>query len=224
MQDALNRRYQGNYRSYGGLILLVVSLLHVSLYFLWPLVKANASYDKSKSASLIFLNVPVVKKAEKPVELKRNQSDLSISAKPKPSVSQPVFTPGEETVAMPSSPSEQSIQPNSSQQTGQADSQTPATINRDVTGIFKGMKKDFEARDRVSSKAVIPPIAKLGERIAESSLVMREGYKHEVHILGDGRPVSKVITPFGTYCILHRKPGETIGNELATVPVTCGNL
>ncbi|MFZ6742936.1 hypothetical protein ACO0LC_06930 [Undibacterium sp. JH2W] len=97
-------------------------------------------------------------------------------------------------------------------------------INRDVGAAYKSLGKDFEYRDRVSAKAPAAPMSKFGAAVMSSSTVMRESYKHEVHILGDGRPVSKVITPYGTYCILHRKPGEIIGNELATVPVTCDNL
>ncbi|WP_423030206.1 hypothetical protein [Undibacterium sp. Tian12W] len=98
------------------------------------------------------------------------------------------------------------------------------SLNRDTREIINGLKKDFQYRDQVSAKSAPAAMEKFGAAVQSSSTVMRESYKHEVHILGDGRPVSKVITPFGTYCILHRKPGEIIGNELATIPVTCGNL
>ncbi|MFZ6655517.1 hypothetical protein [Undibacterium sp. TJN19] len=234
MQASLNRGYEKTAPSSGWLILLGITLLHASLYLLWPVIKANAGYDKSNSGDLVFLNVPALKKQELPAEVKTDQKDLLLPARLRSVVSKPLTTSRDDAPAKTTQPSGQPAPPKLPQSTESAEAQSPsqspalssapAAINRDVAGIFQGLKKDFEVRDRVSSKAVIPPIAKLGERIAGSSLVMREGYKHEVHILGDGRPVSKVITPFGTYCILHRKPGETIGNELATVPVTCGNL
>lgn len=97
-------------------------------------------------------------------------------------------------------------------------------LNTDITNITKGLKTDFEARDRVTLKPPASPMSKLGQKIAAAATTQREGYHEERVLLGDGRPVTKVITPYGTYCILHRKPGEIIGNELAAVPVTCGNL
>lgn len=41
---------------------------------------------------------------------------------------------------------------------------------------------------------------------------------------GDGRRVSKVTTPFTTYCIRHRKPGEPTELVPNQVPTNCGNL
>lgn len=54
--------------------------------------------------------------------------------------------------------------------------------------------------------------------------VNREGVRYEKKFLFDGRPVSKVITPYGTYCIQHRKPGENPDLTPPPIPVSCGNL
>ncbi|MBC3917759.1 hypothetical protein H8L32_09770 [Undibacterium sp. CY18W] len=218
--------YRNNTRHAGWQILLAVLFLHAGLYLLWPLLKTGLNEEKISAGSLIFLDLPIVAKpsVQEPdkKEAQRTAQPRSVSAPPAndhprtatentPEPVSPDIGVAPEPQAHP--------QPNS-----QPNFQSNASINRDVGEVFKGLKKDFQERERFASKANVDPIAKMGERIALSGTVNRVGVKHEVHILGDGRPVSKVITPFGTYCILHRKPGEIIGNELATVPVTCGNL
>lgn len=217
--------YRNNTRLAGWQILLAVCFLHAGLYLLWPLLKTGLNEEKISAGSLIFLDLPTV---TKPSVQEPDKKEAQRTAQPRS-----VFAPPANDLprtATESSP--EAVSPDigvaaepqvHSQPNFQQNSPAPG-INRDVGEIFKGLKKDFQERERFASKASADPIAKMGERIALAGTVNRVGVKHEVHILGDGRPVSKVITPFGTYCILHRKPGEIIGNELATVPVTCGNL
>jgi len=209
--------YSNKSKQAGWQILLAVLLAHACLYLLWPLLKAGTNEEKVRAGNLIFLELPAAAKSpvqepDQKVEQKTTQSQAVSPS----SVNRPrLATEGAPEPAQPdvSIVAEQQAHP-----------QPNAGINRDVREIFNGLKKDFQEHERFASKASTDPIAKMGERIALSGTVNRVGVKHEVHILGDGRPVSKVITPFGTYCILHRKPGEIIGNELATVPVTCGKL
>ncbi|MFZ6718728.1 hypothetical protein [Undibacterium sp. Ji49W] len=218
--------YRNNTMHAGWQILLAVCFLHAGLYLLWPLLKTGLNEEKISAGRLIFLDLPTV---AKPAVQEPDKKEAQRTTSPRP-----VFTPSvndrprtvTENTPEPVSPDTGvAAEPQSHPQPNfQPNSQSATGINRDVGEIFKGLKKDFQERERFASKANLDPIAKMGERIALSGTVNRVGVKHEVHILGDGRPVSKVITPFGTYCILHRKPGEIIGNELATVPVTCGNL
>ncbi|MFZ6872559.1 hypothetical protein ACO0LF_10865 [Undibacterium sp. Di27W] len=203
-------------------ILFAVCLFHACLYMLWPQIKAMNEDNKLLAGSLIFLNPPDQIKPAPPTPAPPTTIILARPAKsPVPPLSpatigKPDTAPVVERHPVPvvtaAEPSE-----DVSRQAGKP-------INRDVGAAYKSLGKDFEYRDRVSIKAPTAPMSKFGAAVMSSSTVMRESYKHEVHILGDGRPVSKVITPYGTYCILHRKPGEIIGNELATVPVTCDNL
>ncbi|MCH8620168.1 hypothetical protein [Undibacterium sp. TS12] len=200
-------------------ILLAVMVLHLCLYFTWPIIRTQRTSDNQASASLVFLNLPAPKKelAMQPLPVRPTER-LS-----KPSLASAIPAQTVEPVTRPT-PVETTPDSSTFSFPPAESPSSPSVINRDVTAVFQGMKKDFQERDRVTSKVPPAAMAKLGARIAASSTVMREGVRHEVYTLGDGRPVSKVITPFGTYCILHRKPGETIGNELATVPVTCDNL
>jgi len=202
-------------------ILFVVLLLHAALYLLWS--QSNAMYKdgatQTTNGSLIFLNQPEQMKLTPRSPATQDLTEPSRQSKvmPVPRHSSGIGATDKATV----SDKEQS---NLSAEKEPASSGNEMPVNRDTREIFNGLKKDFQYRDQVSAKTAPAPMEKFGAAVKSSSTVMRESYKHEVHILGDGRPVSKVITPYGTYCILHRKPGEIIGNELATVPVTCGNL
>ena len=97
-------------------------------------------------------------------------------------------------------------------------------INRDVRGIFNELKKDIQQRDKLSTAPPVTAMTRLGQKISAAALVAREGVRFEQVQTFDGRPVTKVITPYGTYCVLQRKPGEIIGNEPMTVAVSCGTL
>lgn len=201
------------------LVILGVLLLHAGLYVLWPQLKAMHKDGPSRSGSLIFLKQPEqVKLAPRsPSTQALTAPSRQNKAMPAPRQSFAISVTDKATI----SDEQQAISPVEKEP---ASLGTDMPVNRDTREIFNGLKKDFQYRDQVSAKSAPGAIEKFGAAVQASSTVMRESYKHEVHILGDGRPVSKVITPFGTYCILHRKPGEIIGNELPTVPVTCGNL
>ncbi|MBI1773252.1 MAG: hypothetical protein HYR68_13070 [Burkholderiales bacterium] len=203
-------------------IVLGVLLLHMGLYLLWPQLKVMHKDELTQAASLIFLKQPEPAKLPSLTPLSRPPRDITA---PSPQIRVPLVSRQSSAISEPDkdmvSGKPHTMLP---VEKAEADSGADALVNRDTRGIFNSLKKDFKYRDQVSSKVAPAAMEKFATAVQASSTVMRESYKHEVHILGDGRPVSKVITPFGTYCILHRKPGEIIGNELPTVPVTCGNL
>lgn len=202
-------------------ILFGVLLLHAALYLLWS--QSNAMHkdgpSQTNSGSLIFLNQPEQMKLTP-----RSPATQDLTERPRLGKVVPVPRHSSGIGAASTATVSDKEQSTLQVEKDTASSGNEIPVNRDTREIFNGLKKDFQYRDQVSTKAAPAPMEKFGAAVKSSSTVMRESYKHEVHILGDGRPVSKVITPFGTYCILHRKPGEIIGNELATIPVTCGNL
>lgn len=203
-------------------ILLGVLLFHAGLYLLWPQLKTMHKEELMQAGSLIFLKQPEQVKPSALPQFLPPKRDIT---EPSPHVRVPLVSRQSSAI----SEFDKAIVSSKPQampavEKADADAGVDAPINRNTRGIFNSLKKDFQYRDQVSAKAAPAAMEKFGAAVQASSTVMRESYKHEVHILGDGRPVSKVITPFGTYCILHRKPGEIIGNELPTVPVTCGNL
>lgn len=206
-------------------ILLGVLLLHAYLYMQWPQLKAphKEKITQANSDSLIFLTqpeqvkLPTPSPARQDVPVPSRQSRVMSSPRQSSAINDQAKAVSDKQQSMPSIEKE-SASPEADRFV------VGKSLNRDTRDIFNGLKKDFQYRDQVSAKPARAAMEKFGTAVQVSSTVMRESYKHEVHILGDGRPVSKVITPFGTYCILHRKPGEIIGNELPTIPVTCGNL
>jgi hypothetical protein len=100
----------------------------------------------------------------------------------------------------------------------------PHELNVDVRKISMSMKEDFEKSERFSIRPAESRYIVLQKKIAESATTIREGTREEHKFQSDGRPVTKVITPFGTYCIRHRKPGESPELVPPSIPVTCGNL
>ncbi len=198
-------------------ILFAVVLLHLGFYLIWPVIKANASHDRHLPGQLVFLDLPAQKVKTEPSPenrdkqyINKHQSSPTPTTLPSRAMEQ-ASTPSEVRAELPLVSDPAGVVPS-------------PPINRDVRAIFNDIKKDFAYRDQVSAKQPDAPMVKLSKAIAAASAVNRDGTHEETFILADGRPVSKITTPFGTYCILHRKPGATVGNELATVPVSCGNL
>lgn len=86
------------------------------------------------------------------------------------------------------------------------------------------MQNDFTRQEKFSAQPPASPYLVLRKKIAESATTIREGMREEHRFQFDGRPVTKVITPYGTYCIRHRKPGELPELTPPPVAMTCGNL
>ncbi|PXX43967.1 hypothetical protein [Undibacterium pigrum] len=205
-------------------ILFGVLLFHAALYMLWPRLKAmhrdeltQAISDSNGSdTNLIFLKQP-------------GQEKLA----PRSPATQDLTEPSRQSKTMPAprhssaiSAADQVVVSSQQASTHSAEKEltSPSTeiaITRDTREIFNGLRKDFQYRDQVSVKAAPSAMGKFGAAVKSASAIMRDSYKHEVQILGDGRPVSEVTTPYGTYCIAHRKPGEILGNELPAVPGAC---
>jgi len=108
--------------------------------------------------------------------------------------------------------------------------QTPQKPSLSVDTMIDAAKRnigniDKELRQAFPSRAPVPPqpsASPLERGIASAGLprgtVMQE-------LVLDGRRITKVVTPSGTYCVLGRKPGASITeNELAALTTTsCPN-
>lgn len=215
------------------LILPLVAVFHLLILWYWPAFHAPANSQQASAMHFVLLS-PAIRPT-----LPLSEPALEANARSTSSQSNPERT-RQRTVSASSqvssstqTPTKEQVQaaPEQAASVESANSSTSATsasarteLKRDVRSLFSGLKKEFEARERVLTAAEKSAFAKFADQIARSGTVNHEGVKHEVHIMGDGRPVSKVITPFGTYCIMHRKPGELLGNEMPTIPMSCGNL
>jgi hypothetical protein len=106
----------------------------------------------------------------------------------------------------------------------------PQTPSLSVDAMIDAAKRnigniDKELRQAFPSRAPIPAQqpSSLERGIAAAGLP-RGTVMHDL-VLGDGRRITKVVTPAGTYCVLGRKPGAGITeNELAALTTTtCPN-
>jgi hypothetical protein len=85
---------------------------------------------------------------------------------------------------------------------------------------FSKQEKNF--RPETHSKQA--SMKKFSNAIADAVQIPREGLVIEKKFAYDGRPVSKVKTPYGTYCIRHPKAGEKLELSPPSLPVSCGQL
>ncbi len=94
----------------------------------------------------------------------------------------------------------------------------------DIKKIYRQTKHEFAQRDQVMPAAKVSDLDALARKIAGSAQTNRVGVYYENFVLPDGRPVTKVNTPYGSYCILLDKPGENPDLRLPKVPVTCAKF
>lgn len=91
---------------------------------------------------------------------------------------------------------------------------------RNVGNIDRELRQAFPSRGLVPAQ---PSSSPLERGIASAGL--SRGTTMQELVLDNGRRITKVITPSGTYCVLGRKPGAGITeNELAALTTTnCPN-
>lgn len=97
-------------------------------------------------------------------------------------------------------------------------------LRGELRKIYRQTRQEFELRDKVLPAAKLSDLDVLAKKIAASAQTNRVGVYYENFVLPNGRPVTKVNTPYGSYCILLDKPGENPDLRLPKVPVTCGKF
>lgn len=93
-------------------------------------------------------------------------------------------------------------------------------LNLDVKSITKEMKKEFERGEKSNYKNKYKTFS---STIASTYVAQQNGVQVEQVHAFDGRPISKVTTPYGTYCLRHYKPGEKLEMTPPSFAVSCGN-
>lgn len=102
-----------------------------------------------------------------------------------------------------------------------------APLQKNIRDLNLSLKDDFlkqEKNFRPDSKSMNENMKKFSNAITDAAQISREGVVIEKKFAYDGRPVSKVKTPYGTYCIRHPKAGEKLELSPPPLPVTCGQL
>jgi hypothetical protein len=232
--------YQGQFnrgirlRQHG--ILISIGLMHVFLFLLWTYQQRSylETDDVSKRTILELFNpstaVPLGVQAPSIIAPEKKSSTIIKSAQSKPvqnSVpdigaaadfqSGKVSQNNHLTVTLDTEQHEYGID----QKSGSAD--VSAKLNLDTRNIAKSLNVEAPILEGTTLKKNESAYTKFAQKAQQASSP-REGVRYENKFLFDGRPVSKVITPYGTYCIRHYKPGELPELTPPATPVHCGNL
>lgn len=104
---------------------------------------------------------------------------------------------------------------------------SPPAIEKNIRNLSQSLKEDFlkqEKNFRPDPKSNTESMKKFSNALADAALIQREGVIIEKKFAYDGRPVSKIKTPYGTYCVRHPKAGEKLELAPPPLPVTCGQL
>lgn len=104
---------------------------------------------------------------------------------------------------------------------------SPPAIEKNIRNLSQSLKEDFlkqEKNFRPDPKSNTENMKKFSNALADAALIQREGVIIEKKFAYDGRPVSKIKTPYGTYCVRHPKAGEKLELAPPPLPVTCGQL
>lgn len=206
-------------------IFFIVVLFHIGVFFSWQysarsLIKHDSQPNQTKLLSYIYLptpnkipssksttpnlaKIPQKKIAIEPVKMKRSSTLLTSS--PTQIVNEIESKTEEQT--KPSIASEAMQRP----------------LQRNIADLTQSLKVDFQQQEK-RLKPKMDVIKQFGNAVADAAQIPREGVKIENKHTYDDRPVSKVITPYGTYCIRHRKAGESPDLVPPPIPVSCGRL
>ncbi|MBC3873524.1 hypothetical protein [Undibacterium flavidum] len=207
--------------------LLIILLAHIAIILIWQNTKST--FDKLSSTKankvLLLVNIPQIRPAIKVSQIKPNTPT-------KPTVSE-TFTLASKKKSLPTSTAitlpEHAAANNPVPEIVPVPTPAPAAppLEKNIRDLSMSLKDDFlkqEKNFRPESKSLNENMKKFSNAMADAAKIQREGVIIEKKFAYDGRPVSKVKTPYGTYCIRHPKAGEKLELSPPPLPVTCGQL
>lgn len=92
-------------------------------------------------------------------------------------------------------------------------------LNLDVKNISQSVKKEFDKGDQLKGSNRYDAFH---SSLSSQNFAKQNGIQVKEVFAPDGRPISKVTTPFGTYCVRHYKPGERLEMTPPSFAVSCG--
>lgn len=187
-----------------------IFLVHVGMILIWqgtsPLPNNVAKSDKV----LLLLALPQQKQANSTSTITRVNKKAINTPEP---ITAKIQTPNTEFESLSAPPSTPSLS-------------SPA-IQKNIRELSLSLKDDFlkqEKNYRPDSKSSSENMKKFSNTLAGVVQSQTEGTVIEKKFAYDGRPVSKIKTPFGTYCVRHPKAGEKLELSPPPLPVGCGEL
>lgn len=203
---------------------LLILSTHIALIFIW--LGTSPSTQKITPNERTFLLIalpqqkPVAKVSQqKPFIKPKSISSIALSNKKTVLLSETSTTVIQTPTPTPTQTQIQTPEPSTPV--------SPATLQKDIHALSLSLKDDFlkqEKNFRPDSKSSSETMKKFSNALADAAQIPREGIVIEKKFAYDGRPVSKVKTPFGTYCVRHPKAGEKLELSPPPIAVTCGQL
>jgi hypothetical protein len=198
------------------LLFIIILVVHIAMILGWKDKHSHFKHTTNTDKTLLLLALPLQKPSIKITKQKAIQGikpKLTIQLANKKSISKPE--------AVTATNQNQTLASESEIQTAQL------PIQKNIRDLSQSLKDDFlkqEKNFRPDSKSSGENMKKFSNALADAAQIQREGVIIEKKFAYDGRPVSKVKTPYGTYCIRHPKAGEKLELSPPPLPVTCGQL
>lgn len=199
------------------LLVMAIVVIHMLVFLAWPklFVKSNVAENLLRPPIQLFF-------VQKTPHVNRSKDAIKITAHDD---QQKSFLRKQRKLEVPITPSQ--ILP----KTALAASAPPLIesaklpiLNLEIGKMSKDEKLEFETQDKFFVKSTEPNYIAFRKRISGAAITTIDGTILERKFQGDGRPVTKVTTPYGVYCIRHPKLGESPELAPYAVPVNCGNL
>lgn len=200
------------------LTFLLIVLMHIALIFIW--LRTSPSTNNITRHEKAFFLIPLAQKKpakdhtqhRPPTKTKSISNNTLASKKP--------VHPLDASKTILQTPIQVQIPESTT-------SISPVPLQKDIRALSQSLKEDFlkqEKNFRPDSKSRSETMQKFSHALADAAQIPREGVVIEKKFAYDGRPVSKVKTPYGTYCVRHPKAGEKPELSPPPLPVTCGQL
>ena len=222
-------------------ILICIFLMHLVLILNWQKIPSAFTPAINSHTNLLVFSLPLQKTNTKEntkantqfIEKKAVQestltSRLSQAKHKNESENKQKFISSESITITNQTPApNSSVQAETSSSASVSPSVSPPAIEKNIRNLSQSLKEDFlkqEKNFRPDPKSNTESMKKFSNALADAALIQREGVIIEKKFAYDGRPVSKIKTPYGTYCVRHPKAGEKLELAPPPLPVTCGQL
>jgi hypothetical protein len=199
-----------------------IFLVHIGMILIWQGTSPSPNSISNTDKVLLLLPLPQQKQAIEVTQqknLKQISPTSTIARTNKKNINTPEFstakiqTPSPEFEALSAPPS--------------TPSPSSPDIQKNIRELSLSLKDDFlkqEKNYRPDGKSSSENMKKFSNTLAGVVQSQTEGTVIEKKFAYDGRPVSKIKTPFGTHCVRHPKAGEKLELSPPPLPVGCGEL
>lgn len=202
------------------LTFLLILLVHIAIILIWQRSASSSNKITNNDKVLLLLALPKQKPttevAQQRTLVKAKPRSTITSANKKPIIQAEQITTKTQTPVPISEPNTLSVP-----------APTAQPLQKNIRELSLSLKDDFlkqEKNFRPDSKSSSEKMKKFSNTLAGVVQSQTEGVVIEKKFAYDGRPVSKVKTPFGTYCVRHPKAGEKLELSPPPLPVSCGQL